>query len=168
MVPFFFGFILAAKVSRGVVAELGAMRVNDEVDALEVMGIDSITYLVSTRLLASTLVMPIIYTLAIGAADLGGSLQAGLRFHDTSAGTYATYRYAFYGPTDVLISLGQGLIISIVVIAVGLFYGYRVRGGPVEVGMATARSMVVNLIAVAWVNLVFIVLFLLKPRLPIA
>ena len=66
VVPFFFGFILAAKVGCGFVAELGAMRVNDEVDALEVMGIDSITYLVSTRLLASTLVMPIIYTLAIG------------------------------------------------------------------------------------------------------
>jgi phospholipid/cholesterol/gamma-HCH transport system permease protein len=112
--------------------------------------------------------LPAIYLLAVAAADLGGFIQVGLRFNDTSPGTYDVYRYAFFGPTDILLSLGQGLVISVVVLTVALYYGYNVRGGPVDVGVATAKSMAVNLVAVTWVNLMFVVLFLLKARLPIA
>ena len=65
--PFIFGFIVAAKVGGGIVAELGAMRVNEEVDALEVMGVPSITYLVSTRMLAAMLMLPIAYLISLGA-----------------------------------------------------------------------------------------------------
>lgn len=168
IVPFLFGFVLAAKVGCGFVAEIGAMQVTDEVDALEVMGIDAMVYIVAARMLASALMLPIIYLLAIAAADLGGYLQAAVRFDDISAGTYATYRYAFFGPSDIVLSLAQGLTMSIVVTSVALYYGYHARGGPVEVGVATARSMAVNLVLVTYVNLVFVVLFLLKARLPIA
>jgi phospholipid/cholesterol/gamma-HCH transport system permease protein len=168
VVPFLFGFILAAKVGCGFVAEIGAMRVSDEIDALEVIGIDSMVYIVSARMLAGTLFLPVMYMLAIGMADLGGFIQTGIRFHDISRGTYNVYQYAFYGPTDVLLSLAQGLVISAVVMSVALYYGYNVRGGPVEVGVATAKSMAVNLVLVTWVNLVFVILFLLKPRIPIA
>jgi phospholipid/cholesterol/gamma-HCH transport system permease protein len=168
VVPFLFGFILAAKVGCGIVAELGAMRVHEEVDALDVMGVSSLVYLVSVRIVASSVALPVIYTLAIGSADLGGWLQSAVRFGDTSQGTYATYRYAFFGSTDVLLSLAQGLTISVAVISVALHYGYSVRGGPVEVGVATAKSMAVNLVAVTFVNLVFVVLFLLKARVPVA
>lgn len=168
IVPFLFGFVLAAKIGCGFVAEIGAMRVNDEVDALEVMGVDSMVFIVSARLLAGSLMLPIIYMLAIAASDLGGFLQAAVRFNDTSAGTYETYRYAFFGPSDIVLSLTQGLVISTVVMCVALYYGYSVRGGPVEVGVATAKSMAVNLVLVTWVNLVFVVMFLLKARIPIA
>jgi phospholipid/cholesterol/gamma-HCH transport system permease protein len=168
IVPFLFGFVLAAKIGCGFVAEIGAMRVNDEVDALEVMGIDSMVFVVGVRLLAGALMLPIVYMLAIAAADLGGYLQAAVRFNDISHGTYETYRYAFFGPSDIVLSLAQGLVISTVVMCVSLYYGYSVRGGPVEVGVATARSMEVNLVLVTWVNLVFVVMFLLKARIPIA
>jgi phospholipid/cholesterol/gamma-HCH transport system permease protein len=168
IVPFLFGFVLAAKVGCGFVAEIGAMRVSDEVDALEVMGVDSMVFIVSARMLASTLLLPVVYLLGITAADFGGYIQAGLRFNDVSPGTYEVYRYAFFGPTDILLSLAQGLVISTVVVSVALYYGYTVRGGPVEVGVATAKSMTVNLVLVTWVNLVFVVLFLLKGRIPIA
>lgn len=168
VVPFLFGFILAAKVGCGWVAEIGSMRVADEVDALDVIGIDSMVYVVSARLLAGMVFLPIVYMLAIGAADLGGYIQSGLRFHDVSQGTYSVYQYSWYGPSDILLSLGQGLVISLVVMTVSLFYGYTVRGGPVDVGVAVARSMAVNLVLVTWVNLVFVVLFLLKSRVPVA
>ena len=168
IVPFLFGFILAAKIGCGFVAEIGAMRVNDEVDALDVMGVDSMVFIVAVRLLAGALTLPIIYMLAIGAADLGGFLQAAVRFNDISQGTYETYRFAFFGPSDIVLSLAQGLTISTVVMCVALYYGYSVRGGPVEVGVATAKSMEVNLVLVTWVNLVFVVMFLLKARIPIA
>lgn len=168
IVPFLFGFVLAAKVGCGFVAELGAMRVHEEVDALDVMGISSLVYLVAVRMVAATLALPVIYVLAIGSSDLGGWLQSAVRFDDASQGTYETYRYAFFGSTDVLLSLAQGLTISTTVISVALYFGYTVRGGPVEVGIATARSMAVNLVAVTFVNFVFVVLFLLKARVPVA
>ena len=168
VVPFLFGFVLAAKVGCGFVAELGAMRVSEEVDALDVMGIDSMVFIVSARLLAGALFLPVMYVLAIGTADLGGFIQSGLRFHEISLGAYNTYQYSFFGPTDILISLAQGLTISAVVMTVALYYGYTVRGGPVEVGVATAKSMSVNLVLVTWVNLVFVILFSLRPRIPIA
>ena len=135
VVPFLFGFILAAKVGCGFVAEIGAMRVSEEVDALDVMGIDSMVFIVSARLLAGTLFLPVMYLLALGASDLGGFLQSGVRFHQISLGTYNTYQYSFFGPVDLLISFAQGLTISAVVMTVALYYGYNVRGGPVEVGV---------------------------------
>ncbi|HEX6388649.1 MAG TPA: ABC transporter permease [Solirubrobacteraceae bacterium] len=168
IVPFLFGFVLAAKVGCGFVAEIGAMRVSEEIDALETLGISSLVYVVSARMLAGALLLPFVYLLAIAAADLGGFIQAGLRFNDVSAGTYETYRFAFFGPSDLVLSLLQGLVIAMVVTTVALYYGFTVRGGPVEVGVATAKSMTVNLVLVTWVNLVFVVLFLLKGRIPLA
>ncbi|HEY5344644.1 MAG TPA: ABC transporter permease, partial [Solirubrobacteraceae bacterium] len=70
-VPYVFGYMMAAKVGTGIVAELGAMRISDEIDALEVMGIDSMTFLCATRLLAAWLVLPFMYIGAIGIAYLG-------------------------------------------------------------------------------------------------
>jgi phospholipid/cholesterol/gamma-HCH transport system permease protein len=125
-------------------------------------------FIVSARLLAGTLFLPVMYLLALGASDLGGFLQSGVRFHQISLGTYNTYQYSFFGPVDLLISFAQGLTISAVVMTVALYYGYNVRGGPVEVGVATAKSMSVNLVLVTWVNLVFVILFTLRPRIPIA
>ena len=66
MVPYMFGYIMAAKVGTGIVAELGAMRINEEIDALEVMGVQPITFLAATRLLAAWIVLPFIYVAAVG------------------------------------------------------------------------------------------------------
>ena len=66
MVPYMFGYIMAAKVGTGIVAELGAMRINEEIDALEVMGVRPITFLAATRLLAAWMVLPFIYIAAVG------------------------------------------------------------------------------------------------------
>jgi phospholipid/cholesterol/gamma-HCH transport system permease protein len=168
IVPFLFGFVLAAKVGCGLVAELGAMRIREEIDAIDVLGINSMTYLVSVRMLAATLVLPILYCLSMGSAELGAYVQSFIRFHDVSRGTYSQYAFSFFAPTDLLLSLCQGLVISTVVISVALYLGYNVRGGPVEVGAATARSMGISLVLVTLVNLVWVLMFLLKARVPIA
>jgi phospholipid/cholesterol/gamma-HCH transport system permease protein len=168
IVPFLYGFILAAKVGCGLVAELGAMRIREEIDAIDVLGVDSRVYLVSVRMLASTIMLPFLYCLSVGASELGAYVQSFIRFRDVSAGTYANYAFAFFNPTDLLLSLGQGLTISVIVIGVALYLGYTVRGGPVEVGAATARSMGISLVLVTLVNLVWVLMFLLKARAPIA
>ena len=69
MVPYMFGYIMSAKVGTGIVAELGAMRINEEIDALEVMGVRPITFLAATRLLAAWLVLPFIYIAAVGVGQ---------------------------------------------------------------------------------------------------
>src|SRR3954463_13056597 len=67
VVPYAFGYMMAAKVGTGIVAELGAMRISDEIDALEVMGVPPITFLAATRLLGAWLVLPFMYIAAVGA-----------------------------------------------------------------------------------------------------
>ena len=169
IVPFVFGFIVAAKVGGGIVSQLGAMRVNEEVDAMEVMGVPSITYLVSTRMLAAMIVMPICYLISLGAAEGAAWIGSYVRSGTLSQGTW---EFAFYTVTnlrDIVFSMIKGMVISAAVIMVALFFGYRVSGGPVEVGTATAQSMATNLVLVTILNMTMTFLFWgFDPRLPIA
>jgi phospholipid/cholesterol/gamma-HCH transport system permease protein len=169
IVPFIFGFIVAAKIGGGIVAELGAMRVNEEVDALEVMGISSITYLVSTRMLAAIVMLPIAYLVALAAAQGAAWITSFVRFGDVSQGTWEFAFYTALDPLDIVYSVIKGLVLSFAVIVTALYYGYRVRGGPVEVGVATAKSMAANLIVVTVLNMVMTFIFWgFDPNLPIA
>ena len=120
------------------------MRVNEEVDAMEVMGVPSIIYLVSTRMLAAALMLPIAYLISLGAAQGAAWLASFVRFHDVSQGTWEFAFYTALDPIDIVYSVIKGLVISFAVIVTALYYGYRVRGGPVEVGVATAQSMAVE------------------------
>src|ERR671933_1535388 len=88
MVPYMFGYIMAAKVGTGIVAELGAMRINEEIDALEVMGVKPITFLAATRLLAAWLVLPFIYISAVGVAYLASYLAVVQQIGEGSSGGF--------------------------------------------------------------------------------
>ncbi|MCK9248863.1 MAG: ABC transporter permease [Solirubrobacteraceae bacterium] len=158
--PLMFGYMLAAKVSCGMVAEIGSMRIADEVDALEVMGTDSMRFLVATRLLGALLALPAIYVVAMLAGTVGSGLVVVLQVGEVSLGAWMQ---GHFGPvhslTDDALSLVKAMAIGLTVILVGLYYGYTVRGGPVEVGEATARSMVVNLILIHLVGGVLTILF---------
>src|SRR5690348_13925992 len=93
--PLFFGFAVGAKVGCGLVAELGTMRVNEEIDALQVMGMPTRVYLVSTRLLASFLVLPFMYILALAISYLGSYVVQRYQIGQISTGIYADYFYRF-------------------------------------------------------------------------
>lgn len=169
IVPFLFGFILAAKVGGGIVAQLGAMRVNQEVDAMEIIGIPSLTFMVSTRMLASAIVLPILYLISLGAAEAASWMGSYVRSQTVSQGTWEFVYYTVTNVYDIVFSFIKGLVISGAVVTVALYFGYRVRGGPVEVGTATAQSMAVNLILVTVLNMTMTFLFWgFNPRLPIA
>jgi phospholipid/cholesterol/gamma-HCH transport system permease protein len=169
IVPVLFGMILAAKVGCGMVAELGAMRVNEEVDALEVIGISSIAYLVSTRLVAASIVIPPVYLASVAAAQFGAWLTSLVRYHAVSTGTYRVAFFIGLHPLDLVYSVVKGVAIFMVVLATALYYGYRVRGGPVEVGEAAARSMRVNLVLIALMNgITTLILWGFRPPFPIA
>jgi len=169
VVPFVFGYILAAKVGCGIVAELGSMQVRQEVEALDVMGIRSMTYLVSTRILACAVVLPIAYAMAVAAGQVGAWLGSLQRFGDTSQGTWEFSFYQALDTSTLIYSGAKGLAISAFVLSVALYYGYTVRGGPVEVGVATARSMAVNLIGATIINLIGTFIFFgTKSNIPVA
>src|SRR5437762_8396702 len=86
LVPYAFGYMMAAKVGTGIVAELGSMRISDEIDALEVMGIDSMTFLCATRLLAAWLVLPFVYVASIGAGFYASYLAVVQQIGGVSSG----------------------------------------------------------------------------------
>ena len=168
VVPFVFGYVLAAKVGCGMVAELGAMRVDEEIDALEAMGVRTLAYLAGTRLLACAIVLPAAYVLAIVSSYVAAALISLGRFGDVSAGTWEQFFLLFQDPGDLLFSLTKGLAISAWVVVVSLCFGYGVRGGPVDVGHATARSMAVNIVGVTFLSTVGTLLFWgANPRLPL-
>lgn len=168
VVPFVFGYILAAKVGCGIVAELGAMQVAEEVDALEVIGVRSITYLVTTRFLATAIVLPIAYLLAVASSYLAAYLMSVKRFGDVSSGTWELFFYNFQDPADLVYSMVKGMLIAVFVISTAAYFGYKVRGGPIEVGTATARSMAVNIIGVTLISMFGTLIFWgANPRIPI-
>jgi phospholipid/cholesterol/gamma-HCH transport system permease protein len=147
-VPYVFGYMMAAKVGTGIVAELGAMRISDEIDALEVMGFDSMTFLCATRLLAAWIVLPFMYIGAIGVAYFGSYLAVVKQIGFVSSGGYLLIFWQFQNAPDFLFSLIKGMMMATAIVLVGCYYGYNASGGPVGVGTATAKSMVLNLVLV--------------------
>jgi phospholipid/cholesterol/gamma-HCH transport system permease protein len=167
-VPYVFGYMLAAKVGTGIVAELGAMRISEEIDALEVIGIDSMTFLCATRLLAAWIVLPFMYIAAIGVAYLASYIAVVQQIGYVSAGGYLLIFWQFQNPPDLLFSVIKGMTMATVVVLVACYYGYNAGGGPVGVGTATAKSMVLNLVLVNLIGMLGTQVFWgANPRAPI-
>ncbi len=166
--PYAFGYILSAKVGTGIVAEIGAMRISDEIDALEVMGVPPITFLCATRLLAAWIALPFIYLVAIGVMYAASYLAVVDQVADVSAGGYELIFWMFQDPTDLVFSLIKGMAMATVIVLVGCYYGYTASGGPVGVGTATAKSMVFNIVAVHILGMLGTLIFWgANPRMPI-
>jgi phospholipid/cholesterol/gamma-HCH transport system permease protein len=168
LVPYAFGYMMAAKVGTGIVAELGSMRISDEIDALEVMGINSITFLCATRLLAAWLVLPFMYVAAIGAGFFASYLAVVQQIGEVSSGGYFLIFWMFQNPPDMLYSVIKAMVMATAIVMVGCYYGYHASGGPVGVGTATAKSMVLNIVLVHLIGMLGTQLFWgANPRAPI-
>jgi phospholipid/cholesterol/gamma-HCH transport system permease protein len=150
--PVVTGIALAATVGAGATAELGAMRISEEVDALEVMGIKSIAYLVSTRAVAGLVVIIPLYCAAMLMSFISPQIVTTLLYGQPS-GTYDHYFRTFLRPDDVFWSFAEAIVISVVVMVTHCYYGYNASGGPVGVGEAVGRSMRFSLVSVQIVTL---------------
>jgi phospholipid/cholesterol/gamma-HCH transport system permease protein len=168
VMPYAFGYMMSAKVGTGLVAEIGAMRISDEIDALEVMGIDSLLFLCATRLLAAWLVLPFMFVAAVGAGFFASYLAVVQQIGEVSSGGFFLIFWMFQNPPDLIFSLIKGMAMATVIVLVGCYYGYTASGGPVGVGTATAKSMVLNTVAVHLVGMLGTQIFWGKnPRAPI-
>lgn len=157
--PLAFGYMMSAKVGTGIVAELGAMRINEEIDALEVMGVNSLTFLCATRLLACWLVLPFMYLAGIGAAFLASFIAVVDQVGAISSGGYLLVFWQFQSAPDFMFSLIKAMSMATAIVLVACYYGYNASGGPVGVGKATAKSMVLNLVLVHIIGMLGTALF---------
>jgi phospholipid/cholesterol/gamma-HCH transport system permease protein len=169
VIPFVFGYIVAAKVGCGIVAELSAMRAAEEVDQLDGMGIHSLSYLAGTRAIAAAITLPFAYVLSIASGYAAAALMSLGRFGDVSPGTWKLFFLTFQSPSDLLFSTLKGLTISAFVVLVALQQGYGLRArGPVDVGVATARSMAISIVGVTLISMAGTLIFWgANPRIPI-
>jgi phospholipid/cholesterol/gamma-HCH transport system permease protein len=157
--PLVAGIALAAQVGAGFTAQLGAMRISEEVDALEVMGINSVVYLVATRVWAALITMIPLYLAALFSSYLATELIV-TKFFGLSTGTYQHYFQLFLPPIDIFYSFLKAIAFAILVALIHCFYGYNVRGGPAEVGVAVGRAIRLSIIMIVLVNLLLsLVLF---------
>ncbi|HET7589985.1 MAG TPA: ABC transporter permease [Solirubrobacterales bacterium] len=168
LVPYAFGYMMAAKVGTGIVAELGSMRISDEIDALEVMGVPPVTFLCATRLLAAWIAFPFMYLVGIGIMYLASYLAVVKQIGDVSSGGYFLIFWMFQNPPDLIFSLIKGMFMATAIVMVGCYYGYTASGGPVGVGTATAKSMVLNIVLVHIIGMLGTLVFWgANPRAPI-
>jgi phospholipid/cholesterol/gamma-HCH transport system permease protein len=159
VIPYAFGYMMAAKVGTGFVAEIGSMRISDEIDALEVMGFDAVLYLGSTRLLGTWLVLPFLYMCSIAVGFAASYLADVIQLGQVSQGGYLQLFWEFQSPQDFLFSGIKCMAMATFIVLVCVYYGYHVSGGPVGVGKATAQSMVANIIGVHLIGMVGTQLF---------
>jgi phospholipid/cholesterol/gamma-HCH transport system permease protein len=166
--PLFFGFAVGAKVGCGLVAELGTMRVNEEIDALETMGVDSVRFLVSTRMVAALMVMPLMYVLALAGSFLASWIVQHFQIGLVSDGVYLSYFWRFTNLQDLLFSTIKAVVFAFTIICVAVYYGYHVTGGPVGIGRAVAKTMALSLMLTVVLNAVMTQVFWgTNPNLPI-
>lgn len=150
--PVISGIGLAATIGAGSTAQLGAMRVAEEIDALESMAIRPVPYLVGTRVLAGMIAIVPLYALAVIASFLA-SRFATVVIYGQSAGVYDHYFSTFLIPTDILWSFAQAILMSLAIMMIHTYYGYNAAGGPVGVGVAVGNAVRTSLVAVVTVTL---------------
>lgn len=152
LVPIVAGAALAATVGSGFTAQLGAMRVSEEIDALEVIGVRSLPYLVTTRLVAGMITIIPIFAMAMVGGWVGWFVTQ-VYFFGLSEGTFNHYMDTFMQWSDVLFSFAQAVGVAVVVILIHTYYGYTASGGPAGVGQAVGKAVRTSLIAVLGLEL---------------
>jgi phospholipid/cholesterol/gamma-HCH transport system permease protein len=150
--PVVAGIGLAATFGAGVTAQLGAMRINEEIDALESMAIRPVEYLVSTRIIAGMIAITPLYSVAVILSFLASQFTTVAVFGQ-SAGLYDHYFDTFLNPIDLLWSFLQAVLMAITILLIHTYFGYFATGGPAGVGVAVGNAVRTSLIVVVSVTL---------------
>jgi phospholipid/cholesterol/gamma-HCH transport system permease protein len=139
---------LTATLGAGFTAQLGAMRISEEVDALEVMAVPSVPFLITTRMIAGVIAIIPMYTIGLLASFAASRLNVTL-INDLPGGTYDHYFDLFLPVSDVLYSYLKVIVFAIMIILIHCHYGYSARGGPAGVGIAVGRSVRLSIVSTA-------------------
>ncbi len=158
LAPLIVAFGLAAQMGCRFTAQLGAMRVTEEIDALEVMSIPSLAYLVTTRTLAALIAVGPLYLFALAGAYVASELTV-VTIADQGNGTYQHYFDLFLNRTDVYYSVTKVVVFAVMITILHCYYGFTASGGPEGVGVATGRAIRASIVSIAIVNMLLTLLF---------
>lgn len=151
--------ILAGKVGSSIASEVGSMRITEQIDALEIMGINSASFLVLPKIIAAVLINPFLYILGVFVGIMGGLLAGSL----TGAVSVASYveglQYAFI-PYYIVYSLIKMSVFAFIITSVPSYFGFYVSGGALEVGKASTKAVVSSSILILLMNLILTQLLL--------
>jgi len=150
--PLIAGVTLAAQVGAGFTAELGAMRVNEEIDALETMAVRPVPYLISTRIIAALVAITPLYLISLFASYIATEFVV-VKLLGLSGGTYAHYFSLFLPAIDVFYSLIKAVVFAISVALIHCYYGFTATGGPAGVGIAVGKAIRASIVVVNLLNL---------------
>ena len=145
--PLVAGLALSATVGCGFTAQLGAMRISEEIDALEVMAVPSVPFLVTTRIIAGFVAVIPLYIIGLLSSYLA-TREITTFYYGQSTGTYDHYFHLFLPPQDVLYSFAKVLVFSVVIILTHCYYGYTAKGGPAGVGVAVGKAVRTAIVAI--------------------
>lgn len=145
--------ILAGKIGSNIASEIGSMKITEQIEALETMGVNSVSYLVGPKILASFVINPVLYIFSVFVGILGGiisGLVTGVvNFDDFIYGLHFSFN-----PYYVTYSIIKTLFFAFIFTSIPAFYGYNVQGGALEVGKASTKSVVDSSIAILTANLI--------------
>ncbi|MFO0358137.1 MAG: MlaE family ABC transporter permease [Sphingobacteriaceae bacterium] len=151
--PTIISLILAGKVGSNIASEIGTMRISEQIDALEIMGINSASYLILPKILGAMFINPFLIIISMFLGILGGYIMG------VSTGACSSYEYifgiqSFFIPFNVYYSLTKTVIFAFIITSVSAYHGYYTSGGALEVGQASTKSVVYNSILILITNLV--------------
>ena len=166
---YMWGWIVAAKVGCGLVAEIGSMRISEEIDCLEVMGVRPMGFIVAARFVGYLIAVPFLYGIGVMVISIGSYFATIIQLKTVSSGGFLTVFFLFQTPVDLFYAFIKIIIETAVIVLVGCYYGYTASGGSVGVGKNTAKSMIVNMVMVTVVGVIGTLVFWgQNPHAPIA
>lgn len=159
MGPILTAIIVAGRSGSAIASEVATMQVTEEIDALKMMAINPIRYIIVPKFHAITLVMPILVAFSILVGEIGGGIIA-LGYLDLSAETFFNRTVEIITLKDLVVSLGKSTFFAWVIVIIGSYFGFQVKGGAEGVGKATTSSVVASIFAVIVFDAVFSLLYL--------
>lgn len=158
--PTIISLILAGKVGSNVASEIGTMRTTEQIDALEIMGVNSLTFLVLPKITAAVIFFPILIIFSMGLSLVGGWLSltmAGL----ASTETYVFGIRSFFLISNIVYALGKTIVFAFLIVSIASFYGYYTKGGALDVGKSSTQAVVSSSVAILAANFLITQMFLL-------
>jgi phospholipid/cholesterol/gamma-HCH transport system permease protein len=158
--PTIISLILAGKVGSNIASEIGTMRITEQIDALEIMGVNSINHLMLPKILASILYFPVLIVFSMFLGMFGGFLALVISDLQTTE-TYVLGLRSWFDPYNIFYALTKTVAFGFIIVSISSFYGYYVKGGSLDVGKASTKAVVVSSVVILIANFIITKLMLL-------
>lgn len=158
--PTIISLILAGKVGSNVASEIGTMRITEQIDALEIMGVNSLTYLVLPKIVAAVIFFPILITISMALGLIGGWLSLIISDLSTTETYVLGIRY-FFKTGDITYALTKTVVFGFLIVSISSFYGYYSKGGSLDVGRSSTQAVVSSSVAILVANFLLTQMILL-------